>query len=60
MFVQVDCPAGRDQLARSKRTRSGDHYLLTDEEASVTGVFAVNGYSYGGTGQTSGTVLHLL
>jgi multidrug efflux pump len=54
MFVQVTAPPGTTSSHVESVLDQLTHYLLTDEASSVSGVFAVNGYSYGGTGQTSG------
>jgi multidrug efflux pump len=54
MFVQVTAPPGATSSHVESVLDQVTHYLLTDEASSVSGVFAVNGYSYGGTGQTSG------
>src|SRR3984885_15092394 len=54
MFVQVTAPPGTTSSHVESVLDQVTHYLLTDEAASVSGVFAVDGYSYGGTGQTSG------
>jgi multidrug efflux pump len=54
MFVQVTAPPGATSSHVESVLDQVTHYLLADEASSVSGVFAVSGYSYGGTGQTSG------
>jgi hydrophobe/amphiphile efflux-1 (HAE1) family protein len=54
MFAQITAPPGATSSHVANALDQVTQYLLTDEAAAVSGVFAVNGYSYGGTGQTSG------
>jgi multidrug efflux pump len=54
MFAQVTAPPGATSSHVEQALESVKQYLLKDEGQAVQGVFAVNGYSYGGHGQTAG------
>jgi multidrug efflux pump len=54
MFAQVTAPPGATSSHVEQALESATQYLLKDEGQAVQGVFAVNGYSFGGHGQTAG------
>jgi multidrug efflux pump len=54
MFVQITAPPGATSSHVGQALEDVTQYLLKDEAQAVEGVFAVNGYSYGGHGQTAG------
>jgi multidrug efflux pump len=54
MFAQVIAPPGATSSHVQQALENVTQYLLKDEAQAVEGVLAVNGYSYGGHGQTAG------
>jgi hydrophobe/amphiphile efflux-1 (HAE1) family protein len=54
LFVQVSAPPGTaSELTQRSLTEVRD-YFLNNEKALVSGVFTVNGFSFGGHGQNAG------
>jgi multidrug efflux pump len=60
MFAQVTAPPGSTSSHVGRALDDITRYLLEDEKQAVAGVFAVNGYSYGGHGQTAGLAFIVL
>ena len=60
MFVQVTAMPGATSSHVGHALNDITQYLLEDEKQAVEGVFAVNGYSFGGHGQTAGLAFIVL
>jgi multidrug efflux pump len=60
MFVQVTAPPGATSSHVDHALDAIKDYFLKDEAQAVEGVFAVNGYSFGGHGQTAGLAFVML
>jgi hydrophobe/amphiphile efflux-1 (HAE1) family protein len=56
LFVQVSAPPGAASELTQHALDSARDYFLKDEGALVSGVFTVNGFSFGGHGQNAGLV----
>ncbi|TDU32175.1 multidrug efflux pump [Panacagrimonas perspica] len=56
LFVQVDQPPGTASEVTQQTLNEVRDYFLREEKEAVTGVFTVNGFSFGGRGQNSGLV----
>ena len=56
LFVQVSAPPGAASELTQRALNEARDYFLKDEKALVSGVFTVNGFSFGGHGQNSGLV----
>ncbi|MGB6487371.1 MAG: efflux RND transporter permease subunit [Steroidobacteraceae bacterium] len=56
LFVQVSAPAGSASEITQRALNQARDYFLKDEKALVSGVFTVNGFSFGGHGQSAGLV----
>ncbi len=56
LFVQVNAPAGSSAEVTQRSLNQARDYFLQDEKALVSGVFTVNGFSFGGHGQSAGLV----
>ena len=56
LFVQVDQPPGTAAELTQRTLNEVRDYFLEQEGEAVTGVFTVNGFSFGGRGQNSGLV----
>jgi len=56
LFVQVDQPPGTASEVTQQTLNEVRDYFLREEKDAVTGVFTVNGFSFGGRGQNSGLV----
>jgi multidrug efflux pump len=56
LFVQVAAPPGSASEITQRALNEARDYFLKDEKALVSGVFTVNGFSYGGHGQSAGLV----
>jgi multidrug efflux pump len=54
MFVQFTLPSGAVQSRAVDVVKQIEHHLLVDEKANVDGLFAVSGFSFGGSGQNVG------
>jgi multidrug efflux pump len=54
MFVQITAPPGATSSHVGHALDDITRYLLKDEQQAVEGVFEINGYSFGGHGQTAG------
>jgi multidrug efflux pump len=54
MFIQVTTPPGATISRTSAVLDQIREYLMTQEKAAVQDVFTVNGFSFGGRGQSSG------
>jgi multidrug efflux pump len=54
MFVQFTLPTGAVQSRAVDVIEQIEHHLLVDEKANVNGLFAVSGFSFGGSGQNVG------
>jgi hydrophobe/amphiphile efflux-1 (HAE1) family protein len=54
MFVQFTLPSGAVQSRSVDVIKQVEHHLLVDEKANVDGLFAVSGFSFGGSGQNVG------
>ena len=56
LFVQVDQPPGTASELTQRTLNEVRDYFLDKEGEAITGVFTVNGFSFGGRGQNSGLV----
>jgi hydrophobe/amphiphile efflux-1 (HAE1) family protein len=56
LFVQVSGPPGAPSELTQRALNEARDYFLKDEGALVSGVFTVNGFSFGGHGQNAGLV----
>ena len=56
LFVQVSAPPGTASELTQRALNEARDYFLKDEKALVSGVFTVNGFSFGGHGQNAGLV----
>jgi hydrophobe/amphiphile efflux-1 (HAE1) family protein len=56
LFVQVAAPPGSASELTQRALNEARDYFLRDEKALVSGVFTVNGFSFGGHGQNAGLV----
>jgi hydrophobe/amphiphile efflux-1 (HAE1) family protein len=56
LFVQVSAPPGSASELTQRALNEARDYFLKDEKALVSGVFTVNGFSFGGHGQNAGLV----
>ena len=56
LFVQVSAPPGAASELTQRALNEARDYFLKDEANIVSGVFTVNGFSYGGHGQSAGLV----
>jgi len=56
LFVQVNAPAGSSSEITQQALNQARDYFLKNEKALVSGVFTVNGFSFGGHGQSAGLV----
>ncbi len=56
LFVQVSAPAGSAGEITQRALNQARDFFLKDEKAIVSGVFTVNGFSFGGHGQSAGLV----
>jgi hydrophobe/amphiphile efflux-1 (HAE1) family protein len=56
LFVQVSAPPGTASELTQRALNEARDYFLNDEKALVSGVFTVNGFSFGGHGQNAGLV----
>ena len=54
LFVQVNTPSGATVGRTGKVLDTIREYFLNEEKANVSGVFTVEGFSFGGRGQSSG------
>jgi hydrophobe/amphiphile efflux-1 (HAE1) family protein len=54
LFVQVNAPRGAASEITQRALNEVRDYFLKDEAAIVSGVYTVNGFSYGGHGQNAG------
>jgi hydrophobe/amphiphile efflux-1 (HAE1) family protein len=56
LFVQVSAPPGGVSELTQRTLEEVRDYFLKDESRIVSGVFTVNGFSFGGRGQNAGLV----
>ena len=56
LFVQVSAPPGTASELTQRALDEARDYFLKDERDLVSGVFTVNGFSFGGHGQNAGLV----
>jgi multidrug efflux pump len=56
LFVQVSAPPGTASELTQRALDQARDYFLKDEKDLVSGVFTVNGFSFGGHGQNAGLV----
>jgi hydrophobe/amphiphile efflux-1 (HAE1) family protein len=56
LFCQVSAPPGAASELTQRALNEARDYFLNDEKNLVSGVFTVNGFSYGGHGQNAGLV----
>jgi multidrug efflux pump len=56
LFVQVSAPPGSTSELTQRALNEARDFFLKDEQALVSGVFTVNGFSFGGHGQNAGLV----
>ena len=56
LFVQVSAPPGSASELTQQALNEARDFFLKDEQALVSGVFTVNGFSFGGHGQNAGLV----
>jgi multidrug efflux pump len=56
LFVQVVAPPGTASEVTQRALNEARDYFLKDEKDIVSGVFTVNGFSFGGRGQNAGLV----
>jgi hydrophobe/amphiphile efflux-1 (HAE1) family protein len=56
LFVQVSAPPGAASELTQRALNEARDYFLKDEANIVSGVFTVNGFSFGGHGQNAGLV----
>jgi hydrophobe/amphiphile efflux-1 (HAE1) family protein len=54
LYVQVAAPPGAASELTQRALNQARDYFLNDEKALVSGVFTVNGFSFGGHGQNAG------
>src|SRR5215468_5566839 len=55
-FVQVAAPPGTASELTQRALNQARDYFLNDEKNLVSGVYTVNGFSYGGHGQNAGLI----
>src|SRR5882724_9051990 len=56
LFIQVSAPPGAASELTQRALDETRDYFLNDEKDLVSGVFTVNGFSFGGHGQNAGLV----
>jgi len=56
LFVQVSAPPGTASELTQRALNEARDYFLKDERNLVSGVFTVNGFSFGGHGQNAGLI----
>src|SRR5271156_1090853 len=56
LFVQVSAPPGAASELTQRALNEARDYFLKDEKDLVSGVFTVNGFSFGGQGQNTGLI----
>src|SRR6201987_3530095 len=56
LFVQVSAPPGTASELTQRALNEARDYFLKDEKNLVSGVFTVNGFSFGGHGQNAGLI----
>jgi hydrophobe/amphiphile efflux-1 (HAE1) family protein len=56
LFIQVNAPPGSASEITQRALNQARDYFLVNEKALVSGVFTVNGFSFGGHGQNAGLV----
>jgi hydrophobe/amphiphile efflux-1 (HAE1) family protein len=56
LFVQITAPPGAASELTQRALNEARDYFLKDEKDLVSGVFTVNGFSFGGQGQNAGLV----
>jgi multidrug efflux pump len=56
LFVQVAAPPGTASELTQRTLNEVRNYFLTEEKRLVSGVFTVNGFSFGGRGQNAGLI----
>jgi multidrug efflux pump len=56
LFIQVAAPPGAASELTQQALNEARDYFLKDEKDLVSGVFTVNGFSFGGHGQNAGLV----
>jgi hydrophobe/amphiphile efflux-1 (HAE1) family protein len=54
LFLQVSAPPGSASELTQRALNEARDYFLKDEQALVSGVYTVNGFSFGGHGQNAG------
>jgi len=54
LFVQIQGPVGATQERTMRVIEQVEQYFLNNEKEAVESVFAVQGFSFGGTGQNTG------
>ncbi len=54
LFVQIQAPVGATQARTMHVIEEVEQYFLNNEKEAVESVFAVQGFSFGGTGQNTG------
>ena len=54
LFTQIQLPTGSTQEQTLKTIEKVEHHFLVNEKSSVASVFAVAGFSFGGSGQNAG------
>ncbi len=60
IFTQVQLPPGATQESTVQVLKKVEDHFLNDEGKNVTSVFAVQGFSFGGSGQNSGIAFVML
>ncbi|QWT45201.1 efflux RND transporter permease subunit [Azospira inquinata] len=60
IFTQVQLPPGATQESTVQVLKKVEDYFLNEEGKNVTSVFAVQGFSFGGSGQNSGIAFVML
>ena len=60
VFTQVQLPPGATQESTVQVLKKVEDHFLNDEGKNVTSVFAVQGFSFGGSGQNSGIAFVML
>ncbi|MBP6894561.1 MAG: efflux RND transporter permease subunit [Pseudacidovorax sp.] len=53
-FILVQLPPGATSARTDEVLRKVEHHLLVDQKDAVDGVFSVNGFSFAGSGQSTG------
>ncbi|HTB66160.1 MAG TPA: efflux RND transporter permease subunit, partial [Steroidobacteraceae bacterium] len=56
LYVQVSAPPGAASELTQRALNEARDYFLNEEKALVSGVFTINGFSFGGHGQNAGLV----